>query len=270
MKACRFEYARARDVAEAVKLLAAGGDGAKPMAGTQSLGPMLNLRLLQPSLLVDLRHIEELRVARESAEAVTLGACVTHAEIEDGRVPDPARGFMREVASSIAYRAVRTRGTIGGSLVHADPAADWPSTLTLLGATALIAGPAGRREMPVEKFITGLFETALKSGEILVGVRVPKLSAGARRGYWKFCRKTGEFPQAIGGALDDPERGVRRLIIGATRGAPYVVADARALISKPDEAALLAAAVNADLGDDPYSRRLHAVSLRRAIERLAA
>ncbi len=270
MKASPFEYARARDVAEAVKLLAAGGDGAMLVAGTQSLGPMLNLRVLQPSLLVDLRHIEELRAAQESSDAVTLGACVTHAQIEDGHVPDPARGFMREIASNIAYRAVRNRGTIGGSLVHADPAADWPSALTLLGATALIAGPAGRREMPVEKFITGVFETALKSGEILVGVRVPKLSAGARCGYWKFCRKTGEFPQAIGAALDDPERGARRLVIGATRGAPHVVADARALISKPDEAALLAAAANADLGDDPYSRHLHAVALRRAIERLAA
>ena len=97
-----------------------------------------------------------------------------------------------------------------------------------------------------------------------------KLSAGARCGYWKFCRKTGEFPQAIAAALDDAERGAHRLIIGATRGAPYVVADARALISKPDEAALLAAAANADLGDDPYSRRLHAVALRRAIEKLAA
>ena len=201
---------------------------------------------------------------------MTLGACVTHAQIEDGRVPDPARGFMREVAASIAYRAVRNRGTIGGSLVHADPAADWPSALTLLGATALIAGPAGRREMPMEKFITGVFETALKAGEILVAVRVPKLSPRARRGYWKFCRKAGEFPQAIGGALDDPERSARRLVIGATRGAPHVVADAGALIAKPDESALLAAVANVDLGGDSYGRRLHAVALRRAIERLAA
>jgi carbon-monoxide dehydrogenase medium subunit len=119
------------------------------------------------------------------------------------------------------------------------------------------------------KFITGLFETALKSARSGRRARAG-LSAGARRGCWKFCRKTGEFPQAIGGALDDPERGARRLIIGATRGAPYLVADARALISKPDEAALLAAAANADLGDDAYSRRLHAVALRRAIEKLAA
>jgi carbon-monoxide dehydrogenase medium subunit len=270
MKAGSFEYARARDVADAVRLLVAGGDGARPMAGTQSLGPMLNLRLLQPSLLVDLRHIEELRNAQESADAVILGACVTHAEIEDGRVPDPSRGFMREVASNIAYRAVRNRGTIGGSLVHADPAADWPSALAVLGAAALVAGPAGRREAPVAEFITGMFETALRPGEILVGVRVPKLSARARCGYWKFCRKAGEFPQAIGVALDDPERGALRLVIGATRGAPHVVGDSPKLIAKPDEAALLAAAGKADLGDDPYNRRLHAVALRRAIERLAA
>lgn len=269
MKACAFDYARPRDVAEAVKLLAEGGDGAKAMAGSQSLGPMLNLRVLQPALLVDLRRIEELRATQDTPEAITYGACVTHAEVEDGRVPDPARGFLREVASNIAYRAVRNRGTMGGSLVHADPAADWPSTLLLLGATALIAGPGGRRELPMEKFLTGLFETALKPGEILVGVRVPRLSAKARRGYWKFCRKAGEFPQAIGGALDDPERGTSRAIIGATRTSPHLIADAKALIARPAPEALHAAAAKADLGDDAYNRQLHAVALRRAIEKMA-
>ncbi len=269
MKACAFEYARPRDVTEAVKLLAEAGDEAKAMAGAQSMGPMLNLRVLQPKLVVDLRRIEELRATQDAADSVTFGACVTHAEIEDGRVPEPTRGFMPEVASNIAYRAVRNRGTIGGSLVHADPAADWPSTLLLLGATAIIAGPGGRRELPIEKFLTGLFETALKPGEILAGVRVPKLSAKARRGYWKFCRKAGEFPQAIGGALDDPDRGRARAVIGATRSSAHLVADAKALIGKPDMSALLAAAGAADLGDDAYNLQLHAVALRRAIERLA-
>ena len=270
MKACAFQYARPKDVAEAVKLLAEGGDGAKAAAGTQSLGPMMNLRVVQPTLLVDLRHIEELLAATESPDAVTFGACVTHASVEDGRVPDPTGGFMREIASNIAYRAVRNRGTMGGSLVHADPAADWPSTLTMLGATALIAGPGGRREMPVDAFITGIFDTALKPGEILVAIRVPKRSKKARRGYWKFCRKTGEFPQAIGAVLDDPERGEVRAVIGATLNTPHLVADARALVAKPAEAALLAAADAAGFAEDPYNRRLHAVALRRAIERLAS
>ena len=269
MKAAAFGYERPKDLAEALKLLSTSES--KVLAGGQSLGPMLNLRVVQPALLVDLRGIEELESFSENKDSVTLGACITHAQIEDGRVPDPTGptiGFMREIASNIAYRAVRNCGTVGGSLAHADPAADWPSALTLLGATAVIAGPGGQRELPVEKFLTGLFETALKPGEILVAIRVPKLSARARCGYWKFCRKAGEFPQAIGGALQDPERGIARAVIGATRGAPYLISKAEFLLKNRDDAACMAAADAAGAGDDPYARQLHAVALRRAAARL--
>ena len=251
MKAPAFDYARPKDVPEAIKLLEQGG---KAAAGTQSLGPMLNLRVVQPTLLVDLRHIEELRATKDDKDSVTLGACVTHAQIEDGKAPDPAGGFMREVASNIAYRAVRNRGTVGGSLVHADPAADWPSALTLLGATALIAGPAGRREVPVEKFLVGIYETTLKENELLVAVRIPKRSRAARFGYWKFCRKVGEFPQAIGGALSDPERKEKRAVVGATEGAPRLFMDL-----DPDLGGL---------GKDAYARRLFSVALKRAVAKL--
>ena len=256
MKAHAFDYARPKSISEAIELLEQGG---KAAAGTQSLGPMLNLRVIQPALLVDLRFIPELKDFSENGESVTLGACVTHAQIEDGRVPDPTGGFLREVASNIAYRAVRNRGTLGGSLVHADPAADWPSTLTLLGAVAIIAGTQGRRELPVERFLTGLFETDLKEKELLVAVRIPRRSKAARYGYWKFCRKAGEFPQAIGGALRDPERNEARAVIGATRGAPVLFLD----LNNPDEKADAAG-----LGDDPYSRQLHAVALGRAIKKV--
>src|SRR5829696_7047484 len=102
---------------------------------------MLNLRLAQPRLVVDVRRIRELQDVTETAESVFLGSCITHAAIEDGRVPDPSRGLMREVAANIAYRAVRNHGTIGGSLCHADPAADWPNVLPVLAAVALIDGP---------------------------------------------------------------------------------------------------------------------------------
>jgi carbon-monoxide dehydrogenase medium subunit len=266
MKACAFDYARPRDVGEAIGFLSEAE--AKIMAGGQSLGPMLNLRVVQPKLLVDLRFIEELKGFSESQDSVTLGACITHAQIEDGRVPDPTGGFMRSVASNIAYRAVRNRGTVGGSLVHADPAADWPSALTLLGAVAIIASGGKRREMPVEHFITGLFETALKDGEMLVAVRVPRRSKGARFGYWKFCRKAGEFPQAIGGALQDPESREARAVIGATGGAPHLFLKPEFLLKKYDENALLAAADAAGLAADPYNRQLHAVALRRAVAQL--
>jgi carbon-monoxide dehydrogenase medium subunit len=268
MKSHAFDYQRPKDVEGALRFLST--ENSKPLAGGQSLGPMLNLRVVQPSLLVDLRHIEELKAATETKDSITFGACITHAAIEDGRVPDPTRGFMREIAANIAYRAVRNRGTIGGSLVHADPAADWPSALSVLGVTVLIAGPGGRREIPIEKFLTGLFETALKEGEILVAIRVPKLSGRARIGYWKFCRKAGEFAQAIGAALDDPDRGVARAVIGATRGAPHLLADAKALIARPEKQAMLRAVDCAGLAADVYNRQLHAVALRRAIEKLAA
>jgi carbon-monoxide dehydrogenase medium subunit len=270
MKASAFDYARPQDVSQAIALLK--NENAKAAAGTQSLGPMLNLRLVQPKLLVDLRFIEELKSFRDEKDSVTLGACVTHAQIEDGKVPDPTRGFMREIASNIAYRAVRNRGTIGGSLVHADPAADWPSALTLLGAVAIIAGPGGRRESPVDNFVTGLFQTDLTDEEILVAIRIPKRSAAARFGYWKFCRKAGEFPQAIGAALHDPERNEARTVVGATGGAPYLAVESEKLINKSEkqESLLLAAVDAAGLKKDSYNRQLHAVALRRAIERLAA
>jgi carbon-monoxide dehydrogenase medium subunit len=252
MKAPAFDYARPRDVAEAVKLLSV--EGAKAAAGTQSLGPMLNLRVAHPTLLVDLRGIDELRFVSQHQDAVTIGACITHAEIEDGRVQDPTRGLMATVAANISYRAVRNRGTIGGSLAHADPAADWPTALTLLDAIAIIASPRGRREVPVERFVTGIFSTALEPDELLVAIRISKRSASARYGYWKFCRKAGEFAQAIGAALHDPERNETRAVIGAIDGPPHLMKTLEIT-----EEGLRA------VGNDAYSRQLHRIALKRAV-----
>jgi aerobic carbon-monoxide dehydrogenase medium subunit len=188
-----------------------------------------------------------------------LGACVTHAQIEDGRVPDPTGGLMASVAANIAYRAVRNRGTIGGSLAHADPAADWPTALALLNAVAVIAGPTGQREVAVASFVTGLFTTVLAADELLVAVVIPKRSPRARYGYWKFCRKAGEFAQAIGAALHDAETNEWRAVIGAVEGPPYLVKN-----NQPAEDAVAAA----EVGADAYSRRLHAVALKRAVAQI--
>jgi aerobic carbon-monoxide dehydrogenase medium subunit len=258
MKPAAFDYERPGDVSSAISLLK---NDCKILAGGQSLGPMLNLRVVQPALLVDIRTLEELKQVKEEKSSVTLGACVTHAEIEDGRVPDPSRGFMRHVAARIAYRAVRNRGTIGGSLAHADPQADWPTALALLGGFAVIQGREGRREVALERFVTGLFSTALSSNELLVGIRLKKLGAKARWSYWKFCRKAGEFPQAIGAALHDPESGGLRAVMGAVGGAPHVIEDARGCDPEAEAAKVCR---------DPYDRRLHAVALRRALSQLGA
>ena len=257
MKAPRFDFAQPKDVGEALKLLAV--EGAKAAAGTQSLGPMLNLRVAHPTLLVDVRGIEELQSVSENAHSVTLGACVTHAQIEDRRVPDPTHGLMPSIAANISYRAVRNRGTIGGSLAHADPAADWPTALALLGGSAIIEGAGGRREAPLDRFVTGLFSTVLADGELLVALRIPKLSAQARWGYWKFCRKAGEFAQAIGGAVRDPASGRLRAVIGSLKGPPHVIADATRCDPEAEAAKVCS---------DPYDRRLHAVALARALAQL--
>ena len=127
MKPVAFEYERATTLAEAADLLGHGDGFAKVLAGGQSLGPMLNLRLAQPDVLVDITSIPELTAVTDGRDAFEIGACVTHADIEDGRVADHTNGLLRHVAGRIAYRAVRNRGTIGGSIAHADPAADWIS-----------------------------------------------------------------------------------------------------------------------------------------------
>jgi carbon-monoxide dehydrogenase medium subunit len=270
VKPVAFDYERPRDLAAAVALLAECAGKAKVIAGGQSLGPMLNLRLAQPEILIDVRRLPELHEVSNAGASLTLGSCVTHAAIEDGKVPDGTRGLMREVAAHIAYRAVRNRGTVGGSLCHADPAADWVSVLTLLSAVAIIEGPRGRREVDAERLMTGAFSTVLEDDEILVTIRVPKLSSHARWGHYKFCRKPGEFAESIGGIVVDRERSIDRAVIGATHGAPHVIGDARFISDKFDSERVDAAIDAAGLGDDPYERQIHRTALKRAAARLAA
>ncbi len=264
MKPVAFEYERPGELASAIKLLAESGGTGKVMAGAQSLGPMLNLRLAQPRLVIDVRGVPELLEVSDTGEAVFFGSCVTHSAIEDGRVPDPSRGLMREVAANIAYRAVRNRGTIGGSLCHADPSADWPNVLPVLGAIAVIASEGGRREVPVEQFMTGAFSTVLEDDEVLLGVRVPKLSSTARWGHYKFCRKPGEFAEAMAAIVVDRERNVCRAVIGATDGVPHVIDDAGFLADAFDADRALATIEAAGIGDDPYERQIHYAALKRA------
>ena len=202
MKPVNFDYARPKDVDASLSLLAEDGRSVKVLAGSQSLGPMLNMRLVQPDLLVDITGIDELRQVKEDAEGIVIGACVTHSDIEDLRVPDVTGGALPSVAHGIAYRAVRNRGTIGGSLTHADPSADWISILAALGASVTLRGPDGARTIPVEDYMLGALEADLQPGELLVSVKAPRLGRSARWGYHKICRKTGEFAHAIGAFVD--------------------------------------------------------------------
>jgi carbon-monoxide dehydrogenase medium subunit len=250
----------------------------KFIAGGQSLGPMLNLRIAQPDLLVDLTGIAELLEVEQTADALSIGACVTHSDIEDGRVPDLKDGVLRSVARGIAYRAVRNRGTIGGSIAHADPSADWISCLAALGASVLVRGRSGSRSVPIEQFVLGVFETSLEPGELVQAVSVPRLSREAKWGFYKVSRKTGEFASAIGAVLLDPARSVWRAVIGATESRPLVFADARELLRGAPQAKPAAAldqqlarqALAAAGMTDAIGQQIHVVALRRAFERAGA
>jgi carbon-monoxide dehydrogenase medium subunit len=226
MKPAPFDLARPVNLADAVAAMVQGGAETRVLAGGQSLGPMLNLRVAQPKLLVQVNHLPELTGVEEAADAITLGACVTHAAIAAGHTPDVAGGVLARVASGIAYQAVRNRGTIGGSLCHADPAADWVSVLTALDAEVVLQSASGVRRMAVATFVTGAFATALAPGEILTALRIPRPPSGARWGYVKACRKPGEFAHAMAATLRAGS--TRRLVIGAMGGRPLLLTGAQA------------------------------------------
>ena len=278
MKPVAFHYQRPASLADAGRLLGQDGVVAKAIAGSQSLGPMLNLRLAQPDLLVDVTGIPELTSVESDDIMVEIGACVTHADIEDRRIDDPSNGLMAKVAGGIAYRAVRNRGTIGGSLAHADPAADWISVLPLLDAELVVYGPRRTRTMAAGDLMISSFSTNLARDELIQAVRVPKLSRAARWGFFKFNQKAGEFAHAIGAVVVDRDRDIFRAVIGAIETAPIVVEDAAALcdvtsnagsVPQIDEAAV------AELLDqrgvtDRYLRQLAVVALQRAMEEACA
>jgi carbon-monoxide dehydrogenase medium subunit len=270
VKPVNFAYERPRHLDDAIGLLARESAHTKVLAGGQSLGPMLNLRLVQPEVIIDITALQELKRAEKLGDHLVLGACVTHADIEDGRVADVTNGAMRAVAAGIAYRAVRNRGTLGGSLTNADPSADWVSALAALGAEAVVRGPGGARTMAVEAFVTGALETVLESNELLEAIRVPAQSASAQWGYYKVCRKTGEYAQAIGAVLLDRPRDVFRAVIGATERKPLVLADARALFGGSTDLAQFdptaADAMLQSIGmSDALDRQIHTVALARAV-----
>ncbi len=278
MKPAPFGYERPRDLQAALSLLAEANGSAKIIAGGQSLGPMLNLRLVQPELVVDITGLAELKQAERRGDELVLGACITHADIEDGRTPDVTRGAMPGIAANIAYRAVRNRGTIGGSLSHADPAADWVSALAAFGARLTLRSLAGARTVAMEDFILGALESVLRPGEIVETIRVPARPAWAHWGYVKSCRKTGEFAHALGAVMIDPDAATARVVMGAIDTAPIVITDAAELFGgriagdyKERFDVRVADALLAKAGvDDAALRHIHVSVLKRAVREAAA
>jgi carbon-monoxide dehydrogenase medium subunit len=263
MKPAPFELIACRSTAEAMAMLAAGDGTAKAASGTQSLGPMLNLRLVEVERLLDLSRIESLRGFELDGGILRIGAGVTHARIEDGALPDVSAGLLPSVASGIAFRAVRNRGTIGGSLAHADPAADWVTTMCLLDARLVVLSPSRERRARAADFFAGPFTTTLGADELLVAVEVARCSPAARWAYRKFCRKPGEFAEAIAAVLVDAPCGVARVCLGALDRMPVVV-DGLANIEALREPAAVDRLLDGSGVDDEYQRQLQRTMLKRA------
>lgn len=185
MKSARFEYRRPAGLPDALQALDTNESNIKILGGSQSLGPMLNMRLARPSALVDVSGLEALRevsvLSPGHHDSVRIGAAVTHAQIEDGVFDALADHPMREVARDIAYRAVRNRGTIGGSLVHADPAADWVVVLNAMDATIHLSSAQGHRDVRVQDFYLGAYATVLEPNEVLTGISLPAMPPEDRK-----------------------------------------------------------------------------------------
>jgi carbon-monoxide dehydrogenase medium subunit len=262
VKAAPLTYHRAASIPQAIELGVRFDGRAKLMAGGQSLMPMMNLRMALAEQVIDIGGIAALRDCRPLDNKYFLGAGVTHAMIEDGRVEDPTRGYLRQVAAGIAYRSVRNRGTVGGSLAHADPAADWPAALLAIDAVAVIEGPEGERQMPLAQFQRGLMETALGGAEVLKGVLLPRLSAKARWSYKKFCRKAGEFAHSIAAVVVDPALGISNVVVGAAGAKPVRLAQG---LSADDERLRADLAAGTGLDPSSYEFQLHRTIVRRAV-----
>ena len=271
MKPAPFSYYRATSVEDAITALS-GADGmVAVLAGGQSLVPMLNLRLSPGDHLIDLRPITALSRQEETPEAICYGALTTHAAFEDGAVPDGTNGLMRYAASHIAYRAVRNRGTLGGALALADPAADWLTTAVALDASVTLTGPDGQRYLAITEFVVGPYYTQIAEHEIIDSIVVPRRSATERWGYYKVAPKVGEYAKSLAVALVDSEKASARLVIGAWSDVPLALeASASALLDGAKQNDLSMIVTNElDLkmpSLSPAERRLHTATAVRAAE----
>jgi carbon-monoxide dehydrogenase medium subunit len=203
MKLPPLEYACPTTLSEAVSLLATGGGDARAIAGGQSLMPMLAFRGVAPSLLVDLRKLKELRDIRITADGVRLGAMVRWRDILDDERLSTAQPLLKAAIAEVAHYQIRNRGTVGGSLAHADPAAEMPGIAVTCDAEIAVTGSAGQRVIGADDFFVGALTTALEPDEIITEVRLPAWPTGRRWGFREFSRRRGDFALAAAAVFYD-------------------------------------------------------------------
>jgi carbon-monoxide dehydrogenase medium subunit len=265
-------------VDEALSLLSDHAGDAKPLAGGQSLIPAMNFRLATPAVLVDLNAVPDLAFITATGSALRIGGMTRHRTVEHSEVVRQSAPLLHETMPFIAHAAVRTRGTIGGSLAHADPAADYPASILALDAEMEVAGPRGRRTIKASAFFTDLLTTAIAADEILIEIRVPATAKTVA--YVKTEQKASGFALA-GVAVVISADGVRVGVTGIAAKAYRATAVEQALAgqAKPKGEAIALAAAHAADGVDPlgdihaspeFRAHLAEINTRRAIEQALA
>lgn len=288
MKPPFFDYYAPQALDEALDMLRSGSPNASVLAGGQSLMPMLNMRIARPAVVVDINRISSLNHLNADAKVLTVGALVRHANLLSD--PEVRRGWplLAEATSMVAHPAIRNRGTVCGSMAHADPAAEHPGVLMAHDGSVVIAGQAGRRELPAGEFFVALMTTALKPGEMVVEVRYPRLPAGTGTAFVEVARRHGAFAiVGVAAALtvrDGICSAARISLVGVSDTAVRARAAEAALngrrLAPADSADAFAAAAREvaaaiDPGDDvhassSYRRHLAGVLTERALQKALA
>jgi len=284
MKLPPFEYACPTSISEAVALLASHDGEAKPLAGGQSLVPMMAFRVASPSLLVDLRKVAELREIRITQDGVTLGAMVRWRDIlEDARLLT-AHPLLVAAVEHVAHYQIRNRGTVGGSIAHADPAAEMPGIVVTCDAQIAVMGRAGARTIAAGDFFQGPLMTALKPDEIITEIHFPLWPAKRRFGFQEFARRRGDFAMAAAAVFYDDDNGkARNAHVGVIGVAdhPLRLSSVEAVINgqKIDDALIAKAEATTSAAVDPaddihasgaYRKALVGVMVERALRAAAA
>ncbi len=265
-----FDYQRADSAEEAIALLTEHGDEAKLLAGGHSLLPMMKLRLAVPSVLVDVGRLDDLRYVRDAGDHIAIGALTRHRDLETDPLLAEAVPLLSHAAGEVGDPQVRHRGTLGGSLAHADPASDLPAVLLALGGSLVAKGPNGEREIAATDFFTGFLESALEPDELLTEVRVPKLDT-LGWSFQKFNRRAQDWAiVGVAAVRAEGHTGVALVNMGSTPLVASGVVDAVNGGSNASEAAERATEGTEPQGDinasPEYREHLARVLVRRALE----
>ena len=269
-----FDYKRASSAAEAISLIGQYGDEAKFLAGGHSLIPLMKLRLAQPAMLIDIGRIKDLSYIKDGGDFIAIGALTRHMDVEKSALVIKEVPLLAHAAGYVGDAQVRHRGTIGGSLAHADSASDLPATTLALGATYVAQGPNGERLIAAADFYKGFLESALQPDEMLTEIRVPKMN-GAKWGFEKFNRRAQDW--AIVGVAawrSKDASGVALVNMGSTPILATSVSEALksgASVADAAEQAATEAEPQDDLNaSSEYRVHLAKVLVRRALEKASA